>query len=307
MGARALPSGPPLLLPSPVVAVADDRLREVRLLLKRDDLIHPDLPGNKWRKLSGNLVTAAERGAGTLLTFGGAFSSHIAATAAAGHHFGFRTVGVVRGEEHLPLNPALAGAVRHGMRLTYLDRTRYRAARNDPALVAALAAEHGGPSCYVLPEGGSNALAAEGCAELAAELVAQVPDVDVVCCPVGTGGTLAGLAAGLAPRRAIGVAVLKGAGFLTGDVSALQRAAFGQVTTNWRIVEEFHFGGYARRDARLDAFVDDFADRHGVVLDHVYVAKMMYAVFTMAADGRIPPGSTAVAVVTGRCEGTSHS
>jgi 1-aminocyclopropane-1-carboxylate deaminase len=168
-------------------------------------------------------------------------------------------------------------------------------------VVADLAAEFG--RFYLLPEGGSNALAAAGCARLAGELVGQVPEVDLVCCPVGTGGTLAGLAAGLGPqRRAVGVAVLKGGGFLRGDVAALQVAAFGATSANWSIVEEFHFGGYARRTAELDAFIAEFADRHGLVLDWVYVAKMLYGVYAMAADGRIPAGSTVVAVITGRCE-----
>jgi 1-aminocyclopropane-1-carboxylate deaminase len=286
-------------VPSPVAELIDDRLSSVRLLLKRDDLIHADFPGNKWRKLAGNLAAAVEQGAETLLTFGGAYSNHIAATAAAGTHFSFRTVGVIRGEEHLPLNPVLARATeQHGMRLTYLDRTRYRV-QEDPALLAELAAEFG--PFYLLPEGGSNALAVHGCAALAAEIVSQVPDVDVVLCPVGTGGTLAGLAGGLGPdRRAIGVSVLKGGGFLAEEVTSLQRAAFGHEAGDWHVAEDFHFGGYARRTPALDAFIDDFAGRHGLVLDWVYVAKMMYGLFAMVADGRIPTGSTVVAVVTGR-------
>ncbi|WP_307874471.1 1-aminocyclopropane-1-carboxylate deaminase/D-cysteine desulfhydrase [Frankia nepalensis] len=301
MGTQAGGHKPELELPSPVAELLDDRLGAVRLLLKRDDLIHPDFPGNKWRKLAGNLAVAAEQGAETLLTFGGAYSNHIAATAAAGWHFGFRTVGVIRGEEHLPLNPVLAHATeQHGMRLTYLDRTRYRAKR-DPGLLAELAAEFG--PFYLLPEGGSNELAVAGCAQLATELVGQVPDVDVVVCPVGTGGTLAGLAGGLGPdRQAVGVSVLKGGGFLADEVAAFQRAAFGYTTANWRIAEEFHFGGFARRTPILDAFIDDFAGRHGLLLDWVYVAKMMYGLFAMVADGRISAGSTIVAVITGRRE-----
>jgi 1-aminocyclopropane-1-carboxylate deaminase len=298
---RAWAPGPTLMVPSPVVELTDERLAGIRLILKRDDLIHPDLPGNKWRKLSGNLAAAAEQGAETLLTFGGAYSNHIAATAAAGWHFGFRTVGVIRGEEHLPLNPVLARASeRHGMRLTYLDRTRYRAKR-EPALLAELTVELG--PFYLLPEGGSNALAAVGCAQLGAEIVGQVPAVDVVVCPVGTGGTLAGLAAGIGPNReAIGVSVLKGGAFLTDEVATLQHAAFGHLTDNWRIADEFHFGGYARRTPDLNAFMDDFATRHGLILEWIYVAKMMYGLFAMVADGRIPPGSTVAALITGRCE-----
>ena len=307
MAARTLGRGPALLVPSPVVELGDERLqaRGVRLLLKRDDLIHPDLPGNKWRKLHHNLAAAAEQGHDTLLTFGGAYSNHIAATAAAGWHYGFATIGVIRGEEHRPLNPVLAGAVSRGMRLTYLDRTRYRNKR-DPALLAELRDRFG--RFYPLPEGGSNELAVRGCAELAAEIVGQVPDVDVVCCPVGTGGTLAGIAGGLGPgRRAVGVAVLKGAGFLTGEVAALQRAEFGATSGNWTVAEEFHFGGYARRSSILDGFIADFAARHGLVLEWVYVAKMMFGLYAMVADGRIPAGSTVVAVITGPCEDVAGS
>jgi 1-aminocyclopropane-1-carboxylate deaminase len=279
--------------------VRDERLaaRGVRLLLKRDDLIHPDLPGNKWRKIKYNLAAATAQGHHTLLTFGGAYSNHLRATAVAGEHFGFATVGVVRGEEHLPLNPVLSDAVARGMRLTYLDRATFRA-KHTPAVVERLRRAWG--EFYLLPEGGSNAPAARGCAELAAEVEEQAGEVDVVCCPVGTGGTLAGLAAGLGPgRRALGFAALKGAGYLVGEVARLQCEAFGAASGNWTVEEGFHFGGYARRTAELDSFITDFATRHGVALDWVYVAKMLYGVFALAGTGSIPSGSTVVAVVTG--------
>ena len=115
-------------LPSPVEELRDERMAGLglRLCLKRDDLIHPEIPGNKWRKLKYNLAQARERNQRTLLTFGGAYSNHLRATAAAGCYYGFSTIGVVRGEEHLPLNPILAYAVEHGMHLAYLDRVRYR-------------------------------------------------------------------------------------------------------------------------------------------------------------------------------------
>ncbi|OAA29022.1 1-aminocyclopropane-1-carboxylate deaminase [Frankia sp. EI5c] len=313
MNPRTPRDGPVPRLPSPVVELHDHRLaaRSIRLLLKRDDLIHPDLPGNKWRKLAHNLTAAAAAGHDTLLTFGGAYSNHIAATAAAGRHYGYATIGVIRGEEHQPLNPVLAAATAHGMHLTYLDRTRYRN-RADPALHTRLRAHFG--RFYLLPEGGSNPLAVTGCAQLAGELLTQIPDLDLAYVPVGTGGTLAGLAAGLTgtgtaptaptrPRRAVGVAVLRG-GFLPGEVAALQQATFGAVTTNWTVADGFHAGGYARRDRTLDTFIADFATRHGLLLDWVYVAKMMRAVFTMADDGRIPAASTVAAVITGRCETT---
>ncbi|WP_433479349.1 1-aminocyclopropane-1-carboxylate deaminase/D-cysteine desulfhydrase [Spirillospora sp. CA-142024] len=277
---------------SPVVELADDRAarRGLRLFLKRDDLIHPELPGNKWRKLKHNIAPAREHG--TLLTFGGAHSNHIRATAAAGKIFGFATIGVIRGEEHLPLNDSLAYAERMGMRLTYMDRTTYRR-KHEPDVVGALRERWGG--FYLLPEGGSNALAVKGCAELGAE----VPDFDVVCCPCGTGGTLAGLAAGLAPhQRAVGFSVLKG-GFMEGEVERLQRETYGERLGTWRVEDGFHFGGYARRTPGLDAFIDDFNGRHGIVLDRIYTAKMMSGVFALTERGAFPEGARVLAVITG--------
>ncbi len=175
-----------LRLPSPLEELHDDSLARagVRLRLKRDDLINPDIPGNKWRKLMYNLQAAKTQGHDTLLTFGGAYSNHIRATAAAGYYFGFSTVGVIRGEEHLPLNPSLSYAVRHGMRLTYLDRVTYRN-KDRPEVTAALHERFG--EFYLLPEGGSNANALRGCAEIPGEINQTF---DVICCPCGTGGTL---------------------------------------------------------------------------------------------------------------------
>jgi 1-aminocyclopropane-1-carboxylate deaminase len=286
-----------LRLPSPLERLDDDRLREsgVKVWLKRDDLIHADVPGNKWRKLHLNLAEAARAGEHTLLTFGGAYSNHIRATAAAGYYCGFGTIGIIRGEEHQPLNPSLSFAVRHGMRLCYLSRTDYRR-KNDPEVIAALRREFG--RFCLLPEGGSNALAARGCTDIPAEIEM---DFDLICCPVGTGGTLAGIAAGLAERQhAIGFSVLKGAGFLEREVRDLQQAASGNRSGSWHIEHGFHFGGFARRNAELDAFIADFADRHGIVLDWAYVAKMLFGVFSLAQHGVFSPGSKVVAVITGR-------
>jgi 1-aminocyclopropane-1-carboxylate deaminase len=283
-------------VPSPLTELRDDRLRarDVRLYLKRDDLISPDIPGNKWRKLKYNLIAAREQGHRTLLTFGGAYSNHIRATAAAGARYGFDTIGVIRGEEHLPLNDSLTRAVEHGMRLTYLDRATYRR-KTEPDVLAALAEKFG--DFYLLPEGGTNALALKGCRELPAEIE---PDFDVLCCACGTGGTLAGLAAGLRPgQRALGFSALKGGEFLAGDVRRLQIDAFGAETGNWTIDVESHFGGYAKRTPELDEFVADFRTRHDVTLDWVYVAKMLHGVFERVRSGVIERGTTVVAVVTG--------
>lgn len=287
-------------LPSPLQEIEDEAFarRGVRLVLKRDDLIHMDLPGNKWRKLEPNLRAAAAAGAGTLLTFGGAYSNHLRATAAAGRLLGFGTIGVVRGDElaGAPLNPSLARCAADGMRLHFLDRDRYRR-KSEPEVLAALHDRFG--AFHVLPEGGSNALAAQGCTELGRELRGVADTVGVAC---GTGGTLAGLAAGLGPgRQALGFAVLKGGRphFLRGTVEELQRAAFGGPRGDWRVEDRFHCGGYARRTPELDAFADAFERRHGLPLERVYVAKLLYGLTTLAEEGVFPAGSTVAAVITG--------
>ncbi|MDI3385932.1 pyridoxal-phosphate dependent enzyme [Streptomyces sp. B-S-A8] len=286
-------------LPSPLHGLDDERFTRhgVRLLLKRDDLIHPDLPGNKWRKLAPNLRAAAGR---PVLTFGGAYSNHLRATAAAGRLLGFDTIGVVRGDElaHRPLNPSLARCAADGMRLHFVDRSTYRRKGEPEVRNALLAAAGVDPQqIHVVPEGGSNPLAVQGCTELGAEL-REAADVVAVAC--GTGGTLAGLAAGLAPgQRAIGVSVLKG-GFLTAEVERLQRETFGERTGAWRLEDRFHCGGYARTTPELDAFAADFEHRHGLPLERHYVAKMLYALKTLTEEGVFPAGTRLVAVLTGR-------
>lgn len=287
-------------LPSPVEEIHDDRLtaRGVRLYLKRDDLIHPEIPGNKWRKLKYNLSAARGQGYSKLLTFGGAYSNHIRATAAAGHHLGFSTLGIIRGEEHIPLNWSLRYAVELGMHLSYMDRATYRR-KNEPDIIDGLREKYG--NFYLLPEGGSNNLAVRGCAELPAELGIEF---DVICCPVGTGGTLAGIAATLLPeQRAIGFAVLKGGQFLADDVAELQRQEYGVVGTNWSIEYNFHFGGFAKATSELCGFIDDFDRRHRLRLDWIYVAKMMFGIFTLIEKGGFAPGVVIAVVITGPADG----
>ncbi|MBC7273939.1 MAG: pyridoxal-phosphate dependent enzyme [Streptomyces sp.] len=284
-------------LPSPLQEVADDRFGRhgVGLLLKRDDLIHPELIGNKWRKLAPNLRAAHGR---TVLTFGGAYSNHLRATAAAGRLLGLPTVGVVRGQElaDRPLNASLARCAADGMRLHFVDRSTYRR-KSEPETLAAVLRAADAEGAYVVPEGGSNAEAVRGCRDLGTELRGRA-DVAAVAC--GTGGTLAGLAAGLGPgQRALGVPVLRG-GFLGAEIRALQQRAFDGPRGAWSLDERFHFGGYARTGPELDAFAEDFEQRHGLPVERLYVAKLLYALVTLAAEGVLARGSTVAAVVTGR-------
>ncbi|WP_369233388.1 1-aminocyclopropane-1-carboxylate deaminase/D-cysteine desulfhydrase [Streptomyces sp. R21] len=283
-------------LPSPLQEAVDERFARhgVRLLLKRDDLIHPDLIGNKWRKLAPNLRAAAGR---TVLTFGGAYSNHLRATAAAGRLLGLPTVGVVRGQELAgrPLNPSLSRCAADGMRLHFVDRSTYRR-KTDPETLAGILRGAGAEDAYVVPEGGSNSLAVRGCRELGEELRGHA---DVVALACGTGGTFAGLAAGLAPdQRALGIPVLKG-GFLAADIEGLQEDAFGGRRGDWWLDDRFHCGGYARTTPELDAFAEDFEARHGLPVERLYVAKLLYGLVALTAEDAFPRGTTVAAVITG--------
>jgi len=265
----------------------------VRLLLWFDD--------NKARKLKHNLLAARQQGHHTLLTFGGAYSNHIAAVAAAGRQHGLRTIGLIRGEETQPLNPTLAQAVADGMQLHYLDRASYRR-RHETDFIAELPARYG--PAYLLPEGGTNALALPGCAELVADIRQQLPDFDALAVPVGTGGTLAGLLCGLdGQQQALGVAALKNGGFLRGEVAALTQRVAGRTFDNYTIETGYHFGGYARYSAELLAFIHDFQTQHGVLLDPVYTSKLLFGVLDLLRQGRWTAGSTVVAIHTGGLQG----
>jgi 1-aminocyclopropane-1-carboxylate deaminase/D-cysteine desulfhydrase-like pyridoxal-dependent ACC family enzyme len=217
--------------------------------------------------------------------------------------FGFKTIGLIRGDvpsgqggSPAALNPTLAHATADGMTLHYLDRVTYRR-RADPAFVTELLARFG--PAYVLPEGGTNALALPGCGELVAEIREKV-DFDVVAVAVGTGGTLAGLLQGLGgQQQAVGVAALKNGSFLRAEVDALTQQASGQTFTNYSLQTDYHFGGYAKHSAALLSFIGQFRERHGVLLDPVYTGKLLFGVLDLIGRGAFQRGSTVVAVHTG--------
>ncbi|WP_426058459.1 1-aminocyclopropane-1-carboxylate deaminase/D-cysteine desulfhydrase [Hymenobacter sp. B1770] len=272
----------------------------VRLLLWRDDLAHPDLPGNKARKLKYNLEAARGQGYRTLLTFGGAYSNHVAAVATAGRLYGFKTIGLIRGDAPgagpAVLNPTLTQAAADGMALHYLDRSAYRR-RSNPDFIAEKLAEFG--PAYVLPEGGTNSLALSGCAELVAEL-RSLTDFDALAVAVGTGGTLAGLLTGLAgQQQAVGVAALKNGGFLRAEVDTLTEQAVGQTFANYSLQTDYHFGGYAKYSAELLGFIQQFRERHAVLLDPVYTGKLLFGVLDLIGKEHFQRGSTVVAIHTG--------
>jgi 1-aminocyclopropane-1-carboxylate deaminase/D-cysteine desulfhydrase-like pyridoxal-dependent ACC family enzyme len=294
--------------PSPIEELHDPLLasRGLRLFIKRDELLRlgPALAlcGNKWRKLQYNLLAAREAGHHTLLTFGGAFSNHLAAVAAAGQAFGFETIGIVRGERPTALNPTLRFVERCGMRLHYLSRGEYRA-KQTPAFQEELRRRCG--HFYLLPEGGTNGLALQGCLEMAAEIEQQLEPWPHTCClSVGTGGTMAGLVAGLRGRsKVLGFSALKG-DFLAGEVRRLLETHFpGQAFTDWSVNADFHAGGYAKTNPALLAFMDRFCQEQGILLDPIYTGKLFWGLFQLIETGYFPAGSSILAIHTGGLQG----
>jgi len=291
--------------PSPIQVLQPVPGREVRILLKRDDrLYHPAAPefcGNKWRKLKFNLLRAAELGHTRLLTFGGAYSNHILAVAAAGYLTGFQTVGLIRGEPASAGNPTLSRAEAYGMQLHFVSRSAYRQ-KEQPDVVRQLQQQYG--PAYLLPEGGTNPDALTGCMALADEIVHQCHSAlpDVVVCACGTGGTLAGLILGFAGKtRVIGLPVLKG-NFMHNDVQALLS---DRDPGNWQIQPDYHFGGYAKVRPELIEFIREQYQTQQIKLDPVYTGKMLYGLYDQIQKGAFAPGTTVLAIHTGGLQGNA--
>ncbi|MFQ2920998.1 1-aminocyclopropane-1-carboxylate deaminase/D-cysteine desulfhydrase [Aeromonas allosaccharophila] len=283
-------------LPSPLQRLHHPLLTryDVELWCKRDDLIHPAISGNKWRKLKYHLLHAREHGKQHLLSFGGAYSNHIHALAAAGYQTGLRTTGIIRGEADAVSNTTLRDARRWGMDLVFVDRQSYRR-RQDPDWLAQFDA----PDTLIVPEGGSSPLAIPGVAELVGE-VPFSPDLWVL--PCASGGTLAGLIAGKRDREQIlAIAVLKGGDFITDEVCRLHPAAAS--IPGWRIALDHHDGGYAKFSPALWQWVQDFSADTGLPLEPIYSGKAMWGLFRELAAGRIAPGSKIVFIHTGGMQG----
>lgn len=284
------------ILPSPLQRLHHPLLTSygVELWCKRDDLIHPAISGNKWRKLKYHLLHAKEHGKQHLLSFGGAYSNHIHALAAAGCQSGLRTTGIIRGEYDAVSNSTLRDARHWGMDLVFVDRQSYRR-RQDPDWLAQFDA----PDTLIVPEGGSSPLAIPGVAELVGE-VPFSPDLWVL--PCASGGTLAGLIAGKRAREQIlAIAVLKGGGFIADEVCRLHPAAAN--IPGWRIALDHHDSGYAKFSPALWQWVQDFSATTDLPLEPIYSGKAMWGLFRELAAGRIAPGSKIVFIHTGGMQG----
>ncbi len=266
----------------------------VRLLIKREDLNHPFVSGNKWWKLKYNLEAAIRGNQNALLTFGGAYSNHIYATAAAAYELGLKSIGIIRGEETKPLNHTLTFAESKGMKLHYVSREAYWN-KTEPSFIGQLQNQFG--DFYLIPEGGTNELAVKGCAEFAAQLNAEV-DFNYLCLPLGTGGTMAGMIAGLdESKKIIGFPVLKGATFLEDEITKYTSKQ------NWQLMYDYHFGGYAKATTELTEFIDQFEKQFNIPSDPVYTAKMMFAIMDLIKKKFFESGSTILVIHTGGLQG----
>ena len=266
---------------------------DITLIIRRLDLVHPQISGNKFFKLKYNFLEAKRQGYQHILSFGGAYSNHIAATAFAAQQFGFKSVGVIRGEElaDRPLNPTLATAQEFGMQLHFVSRDEYRR-KQQPEYLAELARQF--PEHYVIPEGGTNALAIQGCQEILKDSDAQF---DVICCAVGTGGTISGLIeASHAHQQILGFSALKGS-FLKDEVAQLTKK------TNWNILDDYCCGGYAKTSAALVQFIRDFEAEFSILLEQVYTAKMLMGIFDLIEKNYFPARSKLLVIHSGGLQG----
>jgi 1-aminocyclopropane-1-carboxylate deaminase len=279
----------------------NDRLfgqHQIELWVKRDDLLHPIISGNKWRKLKYSLAHALSLGMDTVVSMGGEYSNHLHALAYVGKLLGLKTIGIVRGGQPTLLTPTLRDVQDWGMALKFVSRTEYRALRQYKAFDSfpGLAPQH-----YWLPEGGAQILALKGVAEMVGEIDMAY---DTVCVPCGTGATLAGIAGAVAGNVSVlGFAALKNAGFLRTDVAAL----LAEPRHNWHINLAYHFGGYAQTNASLLAFIEDFELHTKISLEAVYTGKMMYGLYDLIRNGYFKPGQRIIAIHTGGLQGKRNN
>lgn len=292
--------------PTPLQQIHHSALTQagVELWLKRDELTHPQVQGNKWRKLKYNLQEAKAQNLDTIISFGGAKSNHIYSLAAAGKLFGFKTVGVIQGYENLPLTPTLQFAVAQGMELIFLSKAEYKT-RFENAFQARLKKEFG--EHYQLPDGGCNSLAVKGVAEMMHEIAGTSTTLsdrafDVCCVSVGTGCTLAGCVVGakqIGINNVIGFSSLKGEDTLTNDVAQML-TEYGETNfPNWYINRNYDFGGYGKMTNELQQFITTFQQEQNILLDPIYTSKMLYGILDMVAKNKFERRTKIVAIHTG--------
>lgn len=269
------------------------------LFIKREDELHPFISGNKFRKLKYNLSEAKNQNKKTLLTFGGAYSNHIAATAAAGFEYNFNTIGVIRGdelahnlEEVIENNLTLKFAAEHNMQFEFVSRSDYRN-KTTPGFIDNLKQKFN--DFYLVPEGGTNNFAVQGCEEILNETDSNF---DVIACSTGTGGTISGIInTAKSHQTVIGFPALKG-DFLQNEINK-----YIINTRNWSLNTEYHFGGYAKISKELITFINKFKAETNIPLDPVYTGKMMFGLIDLIKKNYFKKETSIVAIHTGGLQG----
>ena len=272
--------------------------KKLELFIKREDLIHPFVSGNKFRKLKHNLFAAKNQQKETLLTFGGAFSNHIVATAVAASLNGFKSIGVIRGEElgkdlekTLATNATLREAHKSGMTFEFVSRTAYRN-KSSQEFRNQLKEKFG--NFYLIPEGGTNNLAVKGCEEI---LTIEDSKFDYICCAIGTGGTISGLInSAKKQQQVIGFPALKG-DFLQEEIQKYTSKE------NWHLETAYHFGGYAKYNEDLIRFINQFSTENKILLDPIYTGKMVFGILDLIEKNYFPENSKILAIHTGGLQG----
>lgn len=266
----------------------------ISVFIRREDLIHPFISGNKLRKLKYNLIQAKAENQQTLLTFGGAFSNHIAATAFAGKEYGFKTVGIIRGDElesKILVNPTLKFAQECGMQFKFISRDDYRH-KAETEFIENLKQEFG--DFYLVPEGGTNELAIKGCEEI---LEKEDAEYDFVCCSIGTGGTISGIInSSCTHQKVLGFPALK-RDFLKEEIRKFAR------NENWELITDYHFGGYGKVNPELIAFINQFYQENKIPLDPIYTGKMVFGVIDLIEKNYFPEHSKILLIHTGGIQG----
>ena len=269
----------------------------IEVSIKREDLIHPLISGNKWRKLKYNIQAARQSGYDTICSFGGPFSNHIHALSHAGRLYQFKTIGVIRGEERYKANPTLKSASDAGMHLHFVNREDYRV-KHHQSFINELMDRFG--KFYLLPEGGTNRIAIKGCQEIMNEVSEEF---EIVCASCGTGGTASGIISSLtSEQKFIGFSSHKG-NFMVEEISKLLNNLSNQYEAKLEINNDYHFGGYGKYTAPLIRFINDFQDQFKIGLDPIYTGKMFYGLFELIKSGYFKSGTQILAIHTGGLQG----
>lgn len=289
-----------LSLPSPLQKLDDEifAVNGIEVFVKRDDLIHPEISGNKWRKLKYNLMDAQNQGIRQIVTFGGAFSNHIYATAAAGKYFGFETVGIIRGNElNENSSETLRFASKCGMKLHFVTRTEYREMRENPQNHSLILSNI---HSKLIPEGGTTPLALAGVGEMVEEIIEQLGVApDYIICPVGTAGTISGIIANTDELiKVIGVCVLKNGQYLLNEIEGLTQNFTEKSNQNFEILWHEHHGGYAKKTPELIDFISKFNAEHNFEIEPIYSGKMFFTFYKFFST-MIKPNSKVVLIHTG--------